>query len=68
MKRGQPAPLRRDLRSTFEGVARAHSEKPEEFYQIVETAFPAPRAELFARRRRAGWLQFGNELPALAAG
>lgn len=66
--RGAPKMLRRDLRSTFEGPVRRHSQKPEEFYQIIDTAFPAPRAELFARRRRDGWFQFGNELPALAAG
>lgn len=67
--RGYPEPLRHDVRSTFEGVVRGHSAKPDEFYCIVESLFPGPRVELFARTRRDGWLQFGNELPpAQAAG
>lgn len=67
--RGRPQPLNHHMRSTFEGVVQGHSTKPDEFYRLVEATFPAPRAELFARWRRDGWLQFGNELPpALAAG
>lgn len=60
---GRAQPLRRNQRSTFEGVARDHSRKPEEFYTIVESLFPGPRVELFARTRRPGWLQLGDELP-----
>lgn len=61
--RGSPKPLLRNVRSTFEGVVREHSQKPEEFFTLVESAFDAPRVELFARAVRPGWLQVGNELP-----
>ena len=53
----------RSVRSTFEAPTGRHSEKPEEFYRIVETLTPGPYAELFARRRRSGWVQFGDQLP-----
>lgn len=65
--RGRVQPLNHSTRSTFEGVVQGHSTKPEEFYRLVAATFPAPRVELFARWRRDGWLQFGNELPANAA-
>lgn len=39
-----------------------HSEKPEEFYGLVERLSPAPRLEMFARRRRPGWHAWGNEV------
>lgn len=39
-----------------------HSQKPEEFYLMVEAQTPGPRIELFARRNRVGWDAWGNEL------
>lgn len=33
-----------------------HSEKPEEFYQLVEELCPGSKLELFARRKRQGWV------------
>ena len=61
--RGNPPPvLRRDVRSTFEATVGRHSEKPDEFYEIVESLYAGPYAELFARRKRPGWLCFGNEV------
>lgn len=46
---------------------REHSAKPDEFFEIVEQLYPdGPRCELFARKRRPGWLQFGLELEATA--
>jgi N6-adenosine-specific RNA methylase IME4 len=55
-------------RTVFRAPRGAHSEKPEEFYRIVERLYPLelwPEAhvELFARKRRKGWIQFGNGLP-----
>ncbi len=55
-------------RTSFRAPRGEHSEKPEEFYRIVERLYPLelwPEAhvELFARRRRKGWLCFGDELP-----
>jgi len=40
---------------------REHSRKPDEFYDIVEACSPGPYLELFARFRREGWDQWGNE-------
>lgn len=43
--------------------SRKHSEKPPEFYELVEQASPGPFLELFARQQRgAGWSCWGNEL------
>lgn len=41
---------------------RVHSQKPDEFLELVERASPGPRIELFARRARAGWDRWGNEV------
>lgn len=40
-----------------------HSEKPAEFFRLVEGASPGPRLELFARSAREGWDGYGNEYP-----
>ena len=40
---------------------REHSRKPDEIYDIIESCSPKPRLELFARFRRDGWAQWGNE-------
>ena len=39
-----------------------HSRKPMEFYEIIEACSPNPRLELFARQRRDGWTQWGDEV------
>lgn len=61
--RGSAIPPVHDVRSVFEAPVRAHSEKPHEFYQLVERMYPdSPRYELFARTVRPGWNQEGKEL------
>ena len=40
---------------------REHSRKPDEIFDIVESCSPGPYLELFARFRREGWSQWGNE-------
>src|SRR5262245_56381790 len=40
---------------------REHSRKPDEIYDLVETCSPGPYLEIFARFRRKGWAQWGNE-------
>lgn len=40
---------------------REHSRKPDQIYDIVEECSPGPFLELFARFRRHGWDQWGNE-------
>ena len=42
-----------------------HSEKPEEFYFLVERLSPAPRLEMFARTIRDGWAVWGNEVDGI---
>jgi N6-adenosine-specific RNA methylase IME4 len=61
-QRGRPAVLSRSVRSVFSAGYTTHSEKPEKFYQIVETLSPGPYLELFARRQRVGWTCWGDEL------
>jgi N6-adenosine-specific RNA methylase IME4 len=39
-----------------------HSRKPTEMYEIIEQCSPGPYIELFARRSRAGWTSWGNEV------
>lgn len=67
--RGKPIVKNHSVRSTFvtdlEGLSAPvgrHSEKPEEFYRIVETLYDGPYVELFARRPREGWTTLGDEL------
>ena len=62
-KRGSPSPKSRSERSVLLAPRGRHSEKPVEFYALVERLFDGPYVELFARRRRAGWAQHGDELP-----
>jgi N6-adenosine-specific RNA methylase IME4 len=65
----QPSgPLARSTRSTFRAPVGEHSAKPDAFYDLVESWAAGPFAELFARRRRSGWMQYGMELPARAVG
>jgi len=40
---------------------REHSRKPDELYDLIESCSPGPYLELFARFRRDGWAQWGNE-------
>jgi N6-adenosine-specific RNA methylase IME4 len=47
---------------------REHSRKPEQFYDLLEACSPGPRLELFARHRRDGWEQWGDELGEPPAG
>jgi N6-adenosine-specific RNA methylase IME4 len=39
-----------------------HSRKPDDVYDIAEACSPAPYLELFARQRRHGWEQFGDQV------
>jgi len=41
---------------------REHSKKPHTLYQIIEECSPGPYLELFARERRKGWEQWGDEV------
>lgn len=68
--RGRPIIRSKSVRSVFEAPAGEHSEKPKVFYDLVEQLSAGPYTELFARGRRAGWQQLGNQLrsvPLLAS-
>ena len=48
----------------FTGIRRDHSQKPREFYRMVEQKCPSltSRADIYARCRRPGWDLHGDEL------
>lgn len=52
----------RSQANLIEAPRGAHSQKPDEFYDLIERCSPGPYLELFARRPRAGWAQWGNEM------
>jgi N6-adenosine-specific RNA methylase IME4 len=59
-----PAPSDR-VASVIQSRRRAHSEKPQLVYEIIERMYPAlPKLELFARGRREGWSAWGNQAAA----
>ncbi len=48
--------------SIFDGLAREHSRKPDEFYQLVGDRTPGlDRCDLFSRETRPGFDGWGNE-------
>jgi N6-adenosine-specific RNA methylase IME4 len=66
-KRGSPRRLAADVHQVIIAPAGEHSEKPDEAYARAERLYPGPYLELFARRPRAGWTTWGDELPPLSA-
>ena len=58
-----------DVGGMFEAEAsRRHSQKPDEFFEIVESLFDGPYVELFARRTRLGWTTLGDQVVAEESG
>jgi len=55
------SPGRRQV-NLFKTRKEEHSKKPDELYRIIEACSPGPFLELFARERRDGWTQWGDEL------
>ena len=58
-----PAPLPEvRISSVFREKRSKHSQKPEGFYKIIESMCPgAQYLEVFARHKREGWANWGNE-------
>jgi len=50
--------------SIIDGKVAEHSHKPEAAYGLIESMYDGPYVELFARRARAGWHAWGNEVVA----
>ena len=49
--------------SVVEAPRLEHSRKPEEFYELIESMYPGRvYGEMFARRTRAGWGSWGNQV------
>lgn len=46
----------------FQWPRGRHSEKPKEFFDLVERVSPGPYLEMFARTTRNNWTAFGNEV------
>ncbi len=62
-----PTPRTADLPSSVMYAPRlGHSEKPHEFYGLIERMYPElPKLELFARGQRPGWHVWGNQSAVL---
>lgn len=62
--RGKSTPDVKELFDSVQSIERSdnHSEKPEEFRNIIDTLYPTgKRIELFARTKAEGWDTWGNE-------
>jgi ParB/RepB/Spo0J family partition protein len=66
--RGKPVVTLTNESTLLRAPVRAHSQKPPEFYDLVESLCPAPRyCELFSRRRHSErWDCHGDEAPPRA--
>jgi N6-adenosine-specific RNA methylase IME4 len=62
--RGDPIPVAvHDVSSVIMSPVQEHSRKPSQQYERIESLYPqGPYLELFARRARAGWGVWGNEV------
>jgi len=63
--RGKPVVTLTNQTTLLHAPVRAHSQKPVEFYDLVETLCPVPRyADLFSRyRHNERWDCHGDEAP-----
>ena len=52
----------RSIPSVVTAERKRHSEKPEQFYDLIESRSQGPYVELFCRRPREGWTVWGNEV------
>lgn len=59
-----PTPMEKNRpHSVLQAPTRKHSQKPDEFYSIIEKMYPNRKyLELFARRKRKNWESWGNEI------
>lgn len=56
---GNPRPARKGI---IIAPRQEHSRKPDELHEWIESKFPGPMLEMFARRPRKGWTVWGNEV------
>lgn len=62
--RGRMWTRNRSTPTVVDARKRAHSQKPNQFYTVIEKCSYPPRLEMFARERRTGWDAWGNKLPS----
>ena len=60
--RGHPTRLNADVPQAIVAERREHSRKPDEAHERVERLVAGPYLELYARRPRALWTCWGNEI------
>ena len=60
-KRGRPKRINANVREVIIAGRRAHSQKPDQFYDRAQKLYPGPYLELFSRTNRPGWMAWGNE-------
>lgn len=60
--RGKPTIQLTNQTTAIEAPRGRHSEKPEEFYGVVEKMCPGSKVEIFSRKSRPGWEVFGDEI------
>lgn len=60
--RGAPRRKSAGVRKLIDAPVREHSRKPDEAYDRIEALADGPYLELFARRGRAGWDSWGDQL------
>ena len=61
-KRGKVKPFRSASPNVVFEMPRKHSQKPKAFWDLIEPLAESPRAELFAREKRDGWMVWGDEV------
>jgi N6-adenosine-specific RNA methylase IME4 len=59
--RGKPTIRLTNQTTVIHGNARKHSQKPEEFYALIESLCPGSKLEMFSRQRRKGWQYHGDK-------
>ena len=60
--RGKVKAFRCQRANWIQTKVRAHSQKPEEFYEMIESLGIGPKVELFASEEREGWDCIGDKI------
>ena len=60
--KGKVKAFRCQERNFIQSKPRKHSQKPEEFFELIDPIVPRPAIELFARQKREGWDSWGDEI------
>jgi N6-adenosine-specific RNA methylase IME4 len=59
--RGKPTITLTNQTTAINGASRKHSQKPAEFFDLVEKLCPGSKVEVFSREQRDGWEAYGDE-------